>query len=170
MRVEIGLEKAVDGIGILRAGGDFRVARLEVVRFGTGKGDVGVPFGALINPGAEEANLFGSELGTFLGHLGIGVETLDKFDEEAVGALSDNDSRAGVAAFEEGVAGVDFEAAFVASPAVAIEATGFEDGFDFFGEINGVIGRRRQLGSLFGREIGVKRGATAEPNRQRQFR
>ena len=44
----------------------------------------------------------------------------------------------------------------------------FEDGFDFLREINRMIGGRRQLGGLFGRDFGVKRGASAEPKRNRQ--
>jgi len=48
--------------------------------------------------------------------------------------------RAGIAALQQGFTGVDFQTAFVFSATMAFDATGFEDGFDFPGEIDRVIG------------------------------
>ena len=58
MRGEIRLQEEVDGIGVFGTGGNFRAARLEIVRFEPAEGDVGVPFRALVNPRAEQADLF----------------------------------------------------------------------------------------------------------------
>ena len=60
----------------------------------------------------------------FLGICESGSKPLDQFDEEAVGAFADDDGRAGVAALEEGFAGINLEAALVPAAAVAVDATG----------------------------------------------
>jgi hypothetical protein len=58
---------------------------------------------------------------SFLRHGGIGVETLDEFDEQAVGAFAGGDGGAGVAALEQRFAGIDAEPAVVLAAAVALD-------------------------------------------------
>ncbi len=102
----------------------------------------------MIDPGAEQTDLFGGKPRPFLGHETVGIETHNEFDEVTLGAVAGDEGRAGFAAFEDGFAGIEAEIAFGAATPVAFDATGFEDGFDFFAKIDLVTGRRGKLRSL----------------------
>src|SRR5882724_2602183 len=146
---EIILEEQVDRIRVLAAGrGKMRAARLEVDGFGPGEGDSFVPFRALIDPGAEQTDLLGCEPRAFFGHKAVGIETHDEFNEVAISAVAGDKGRTRFATFEDGFAGIEAKIAFGATTPVAFNATGFEDGFDFFAKIDLVTGRRRKLRSL----------------------
>jgi hypothetical protein len=96
----------------------------------------------LVDPGAEEGDLGGGPLGAFFGHDGVGFEASDEADDERFVGLTGDGGGAGVAAFEEGFAGFEGEAAFVFAFGVAVNAGGFEEGFDFLGEVDLVGGGR----------------------------
>src|SRR5689334_2094140 len=128
MTGKIGLKKTVDGIVIFGPGRNFRQTRFQIGGWGTGKRDVRIPICALINPGAEQADLVGRQAGAFFGHDAVGLEALDQSDEETFGTFSGHNDRAGITAFEKSFAGIDSKAAFVLAVAVTLDATGFEDG------------------------------------------
>jgi hypothetical protein len=125
--------------------------------------------GALIDPGAEQADLFGGQAGALFGHDAVGVKALDKRDEETICAFAWHDNGARIAAFKQRFARVDAEAAFVFAAGVTLDATGFEDGFDFFGEIDFVVCGRGQLRELLRREsCGKGRGAEEKKDPMRE--
>jgi hypothetical protein len=147
---EVGLEKAVDRVVIFGAGRNFGQARFQICRRKACKGNVRIPFGALIDPGAEDADLLRRKARAFLGHDTVRIKSLDQSDEETVGAFAGDDDGAGIAPFEESFAIINAKTTFVFAATMALDATGFEDGLNFFGEINFVVRERRKLCDLLG--------------------
>ncbi len=85
----------------LRAIGDHRRMRVKIGRLGLLKIDSRIPFGALIDPGAEERYLGSRPFRAFFGHHRVWIESGDEADDERLIRLPCNRGRAGVAAFEE---------------------------------------------------------------------
>jgi hypothetical protein len=109
---------------------------------------VGIPLSALIDPGAEDADLLRRQARAFLRHDTVRIKSLDQGNEETIGAFSGNDNEAGISAFEKSFASVNSQAAFIFAAAMAFDATGFENGFNFFRKINAMVRRRRELCDL----------------------
>jgi len=120
----------------------------------------------LVDPRAEQADLFGRQARALARHNVVGVNSLHQGDDQTLGALAREDRRTAISPFEGGLPGVHAEPALVLAPAMAIDAACFEDGFDFPGETDGMTRRRRQLGGLLGSDRGLGSAATACPNNQ----
>jgi len=112
-------------------------------------------FCALIDPGADNADLFRGEFGVFLLVFGRGHEVVfvaeegDVGDEEAVGAFAGLENFAVDAAFERAGEGVEAQLAFGFQFAVAINTGFFEKRFDVFVERQAFfIGRRREFADV----------------------
>src|SRR6185295_16488466 len=71
---EIGFEKTVDRIGSFWTWGYLWPARLQIDRLEPAKTDGSVPGQALINPGAEHADLFRREASSLFRHDILGVQ------------------------------------------------------------------------------------------------
>jgi hypothetical protein len=107
--------------GAAGEGGDFR----------------GSPGGsALIDPGADELDLVGAELGLAFGRhvLVVGSGQDEARHDDALGALVGDDAGAAVAAFEELLVLLDAEAGGGLVLDVALAAFGAEERLDGFGE------------------------------------
>ena len=68
------------------------------------KVDARTPGGSLVDPCPQQADLLRRKVRALLGHSRIGVEALNKFDEQTVGAFADDDGRPGVAALQQSLA------------------------------------------------------------------
>ena len=152
MRREIRFQEAVDWIGGFGPGRNCRQMRFEIDRFNTAEGHLRIPRCALVDPGAEHADLFGRQARALARHNVVGVNSLHQGDDQTLGALAGEDRWPAIAPFEGGLPGIHAEPALVLAPAMAIDAACFEDGFDFLGETNRMTRRRRQLRRLLRRD------------------
>ena len=150
MTGKVRLQKTVDRIFILGSGGNFRQARFQICRRKPGKGNVRIPLGALIDPGAEHADLLRRKTGAFLRHDALRIKSLDQGDEETICAFAGHNNRARIAPFEKGFASVNSKTTFVFAASVAFDATGLEDRFNFFRKINPMVRGSRELCDLLG--------------------
>jgi len=104
------------------------------------------PVGPLINPRAQETNLFGGQRVALLRHPGqIRFQSGDCVDEQALGAFSCNKRRTRFAALECGRLLVEPQVVFLLLRAMTLVAVVGEDRLDVFDEINLPINGRRQF-------------------------
>jgi hypothetical protein len=135
----------------------------------------GVLFGALIDPGAEQRDLFLGERRIVFAHIDgrhfhIKHEVGDVVDDGAFGAFAGDDGGfIAIAAFDERLAGGNDEAAFGAVAAVAFEAGGLDDFLDMLVEGNaglagwgGKFGNVRYFVSGVGGDDGSEETASGE--------
>src|SRR5439155_15488366 len=111
----------------------------------------------------QEGDLPRCQLRTFFGHDIVGVEAGNEFDDQALFTFAGNHRRPGFAAFEQSLARIDSEMAFITTASVALDATGFGDRPYVFAEVD-LRGRRRtQALELVGGEFSLRGRATGEP-------
>ena len=104
------------------------------------------PVGSLVNPRAQETNLFGGQRIAFLRHAGqIRFQSGDRLDEQALGAFAGNKRRTRFAAPGCGRLLVEPQVVFLLLRAVTLVAIVGEDGLNVFDEINFPIDGRRQF-------------------------
>ncbi len=166
--LEVGPKNLVDGIPAVLFQRDGRLARLEVDGRRFGEGDRGVPGKALVDPGAQAADLLVGQLLAFPGHHVVRVEAANQFDQEAFLTLARRHRGAGLAARKEGFAGVEPEVAFGTASPVALDAARLEDRLDVLGEINLARRGRGQFGGLFGREFAQRPVARAGQHQEQR--
>jgi hypothetical protein len=108
----------------------------------------GSPGEALINPGAQEANLsVGERLAfAFWGHGGVRIEPCYIMNQWAIGAVAGDDIDAVVASLQSCRAIVESEPAFRPFRTVTTQARLVEDWFDVAIELDLDCGDRRQIG------------------------
>ena len=169
--LEVGPENLVDGIPAVRLQRECRLARLEIDGRRFGESNPGVPGQALVDPGAQAADLLGGQLPALLGHHVVRVEAADHFDQEAFLTLARRHRGARLAAFKEGRARIEPEVAFGTAPPVALDAARLDDRLDILAEINLARRGRGQFRGLFGRELAqrpVARAGQDQEQRQQQ--
>ena len=111
------------------------------------RGAVG-PHGTLIDPGADQADLFGRQPLAFLRHHFACDRPGDELHEHTLGAFAGNNRRTEIAADEGNILRVETEPRFLPQRSVAsITAIG-KDGLDILREIHRARGGRRQLGQV----------------------
>src|SRR5262249_17994984 len=113
-----------------------------------------VPRQALVDPGAQQADLFAGQFGSLLGHHIVRVHAGYQFDQVALLALAGHHRRTGPAALEQRLARVQTKLSLTASAAVTLNATGLKDGLNIRAEADGALGRRWQGLDLFRGQLG----------------
>ena len=149
----LGQASADEGIDRVVGGGDFRRSpirqRLErPVRGAWGRvvGRAGEA-GSLVDPGAEQCDLAGGESRPLGGHLRVGVETGDVFQQRAVGAPAGSDRFLFAVASGNRYPGpIEPVVAFLSLGTVTRIAVSSEDRADVGVEVDGSLDRRRQPG------------------------
>jgi len=121
------------------------------------------PIGALIDPGAEEADLVCGEALAFFGHDEIFLHARDGMDQQALGTFAGENRGAEFAALKSDLFVIETELGFLLFGSVATVAVLGEDWLDVFYEINVAFFGRWDVSELFARDLGFGRVA------QRQF-
>src|SRR5438045_783391 len=112
-------------------------------------GGIGLrPKRALVDPRAQDGDLFFGERVAFGGHLAVGIEAGDILDERAVSAALGDNGDAIVAAGKSGSGDIEPVTALLFLLAVTGVAVLGEDGLDVFDEVNGAIEGWRELGGF----------------------
>src|SRR5690606_21440028 len=121
---------------------------------------------ALIDPAAQQSDLFGRELVSLGRHDDVGVEPGDILDQEALCALADFEGGPRIAAANRIALTIEPKTGQLLLFAVALQAVGLEDRSDVAIEIDRLRGGRRQpLGALV--VAGQKRSDATRDREQR---
>ena len=102
---------------------------------------------ALVDPGAEEADLLCGQALTFFRHHLFGIDAGDKLNEQALGALAGEDGGTELTAFQGDGFGIESKFGFLFAGTVAAVATVGEDRLNLFNEVNLPGSRWRQFRS-----------------------
>src|ERR1051326_187187 len=145
---------APKAFGVFHSWNSWTHRRLEspmVARvFGASHGSLG-PVRALVNPGAEQTDLFTGERVALLGHAGqVLFASGHGLDEEALRAVARHEEGSGVAAFEGSGFLIEAEAGLLFFRAVTFVTSVGQDRLDVFGEINFADGGCRRFARVSG--------------------
>src|SRR5207237_77409 len=152
--------KAINRVGGPWTPRDVRLPRLQIERHKAAEADGRIPRRALINPGAEESDLLCGEARAFFGHDTVGIEPLNKRNQEALSAFARDNGRAGIDTFQQSFAVIESQAALVSAAAVAFDATSLENRFNLRRKIDGMRCGPGELRELLRGKLGRESDAT----------
>ncbi len=178
--LEVRREQPIDRMrrGLLMAGHQrarrkrrkFDVRRMQIARRNLREVDLVGPRRALIDPGAQHANLRGLEPRALLRHHVVGVEAGDEVDQQAVAALARQHGVAAVAAFHHRRARLEAEPAARLAAPVTADATRIEDRDDVPREVDRIGSGRRKCCRWRGAAVSGWRGRSGRRLRAHDHR